>query len=236
MYKKNMIISVLFLIFFNAGGRADTWNDVRNGIKAYKNSNSDQSLEHFKSALEKKPDDPLLYFNLGDAYYQKGNFQEAEKFFKRSSTANDQILQQSSWYNLGNTYVNLQQLDKALESYKKAIDLNPDDLDAKYNYEFIRKNMQQNQQQNQQQNKNQEQQQNQDQDNQNGQQKNEEQQKQDEQKFEQQEQKKQDSQEDDQIDKNTAEQILEALRQKEKENQKKARMYQGKPIKVEKDW
>lgn len=247
MFKKLLAFLLFILLIFNNNTLlADDWNDVRKGIKEYNNKNSKASIEHFQKALEHNPDNPLLYYNLGDAYYQQENFEEAEKFFKRATVAKNKGIKQKSFFNLGNTFFKSQKMDKALEAYKQAIDLDPVDIDAKYNYEYAKRIMQQQQQQNQdqkdnkskdkqdkdQQNQNKEDKEKEDQEKQQDQKENKQEKNQDK-KDKQQQQKKQDEKK---IDKKTAEQILEALRQKEKENQKKAKMYKGKPIKVEKDW
>jgi hypothetical protein len=67
-------------------------------------------------------------------------------------------------YNLGNTQFAQQKYKEALSSYRQAMRCNPDDEDAKFNYAFTKRLIQQQEQQQQQQ---QQQQQNQDQNKQN---------------------------------------------------------------------
>lgn len=81
-----------------------------------------------------------------------------------------------AYYNLGNTQFAQRKLQEALKSYRRSLTLNPDDMEAKYNYAYTKKLLEnqdqnqndQNQDQNQDQNdQNQDQQQNQNDQNQN---------------------------------------------------------------------
>ena len=68
------------------------------------------------------------------AYYKSGAYDKAIKNLKNNSTAN-------SYYNQGNALAQSGQLQEALEAYKKALKLTPDDEDAKYNKELVEKEL-----------------------------------------------------------------------------------------------
>ena len=72
-----------------------------------------------------------------------------------------------AYFNLGNAQFAQQKLQEALQSFRSSLILNPDDMEAKYNYAYTKKLLEQNQNQNQNQNQDQNQDQNKDQ-NQNG--------------------------------------------------------------------
>ena len=55
------------------------------------------------------------------------------------SRAQSKELKAKAWYNFGNTQYRLGQFDKAIEAYRNALNLNPNDLDAKYNLELLQK-------------------------------------------------------------------------------------------------
>jgi len=70
----------------------------------------------------------------GSAHYKAGNYQEALDSFKqgeKSGSAN-------SLYNQGNALAQMQQYEKAIESYEQALIINPDLQDAKDNIEKIK--------------------------------------------------------------------------------------------------
>mgnify|MGYP006293651633 CR=1 FL=1 len=209
-----------------------------------------QAETEYRKALNKKPGNEKWEFNLADALYKQMRFEEAEQKF-------DQLHQEletpeekaRSLHNLGNSQLMQQKIDESIESYKKALRLNPDDLDTKYNlaYAQMLKN-QQEQQQQQQQNQNQQnkdQQDQQDQQNQQNQQNQQDQQNQDQQAQNQQQQnrnqqqKQQQQQQQNKISKQDAEQLLQALQNDERDIQKKvkkAKAVQAKKSNVEKEW
>jgi tetratricopeptide (TPR) repeat protein len=147
---------------------------------------------------------------------------------------------------MGNALYRSGKYPEAIQAYQKCLDLTPDDEDAKYNIEFVRKKMKemmdkekQRQQQPQNQQKQQQQQQNQQQEQKQGQQQTEqqEQQAQSQQEQKKQEEKQQQMQPKEGMTKQDAERILNALKDAEKDLQKKQkRVAQTAGRRGGKDW
>lgn len=229
---KVILMLIFTLVFLFSSLYADGYFTNRKGIKAYKEKKYDEAVKHFAAALEEEPNKDEIYYNLGSAYIQSQTPQEAEKFLQRALKSDDPSLREKAYYNLGNAYFRQQQYDKSLEAYKKALLLNPSNKEAKINYELaLRKRNEQNQQKPQQNQNNQNKQDNQD--NQQNQNQNQQNSKQDE---NQQSQKGNQNQEQPEIDKQTAEQILNALREKEKEVQKDLQKTKGRAVRGQKEW
>ncbi len=79
----------------------------------------------------------------GSAHYKAGDYEAALKSFQKSDSAN-------AHYNQGNSYAQLQQLDKAIAAYKKALEKDPTLMQAKQNkslLEQMKKQQEQKQQQ-----------------------------------------------------------------------------------------
>lgn len=76
----------------------------------------------------------------GAAEYRAGNFAEAVAAF-------DELDGDDDYYNLGNSLTRHGQLDEALKAYGKALQLNPEMVDASFNKELIEKLIQQQEQQ-----------------------------------------------------------------------------------------
>ena len=70
----------------------------------------------------------------GSAHYKAGNYQEALDAF----TQGEQATTANSLYNQGNALAQMQQYEKAIESYEQALKKNPDLQDAKDNIEKIK--------------------------------------------------------------------------------------------------
>src|SRR5205823_5277134 len=106
-------------------------------------------------------------------------FEEAAKQFDEAVAAPDLKLQQHAYFNRGNTLYYLgennpdpnnrtETWQKAVQDYENALKINPQDADAKFNHDFVKKKLEELKQQQQQSNKdkndkNQDQNQNQDQ-------------------------------------------------------------------------
>lgn len=243
---------------------------VRQGNRQYDSKQYSEAEVNYRKALEQNTKLREGQFNLGDALYKQGRFEEAENQFHLSSeTAADPLARAHAYHNLGNAQLKQKKLEESIGSYKQALKLNPNDQDTKYNLEYARKLIQQQQQQQQQnqqnkdQKKDKDQKQNQQQQKQDQQQDKQDQQKQDQQKQDQkqedqkqqdqkqqqdkekqsaqnqQQQKEQDQQQPqkkDQISQQDAERILEALKNEEKNVQKKLHRAVAKQAKVKKDW
>jgi len=118
---------------------------------------------------------PRLY-NTGVRAYRSNDFAQAAEAFENATAARDRAVQQRALYNLGNTDYRLgqaqpqqaQQLwERAVKSYESALALDPNDVDAKFNHDFVKKKLEelkQQKQEQQQQQQNQKNQQNQEQD------------------------------------------------------------------------
>ena len=106
-----------------------------------------------------------------EANMSAGYLSQAEGLLKKAAldSLQSDAARADAYYNLGNAQFVQQKLQEALSSYRKALTLRPDDMEAKYNYALTKKLLEQNQNQNQdqQQDQNQDQNQNQNQDNKN---------------------------------------------------------------------
>lgn len=210
--------------------------DVRRGNIAYKDSSYTDAEVHYRRGLDVNDQSFEGHFNLGDALFRQEKYPEAleqyaeaEKLLKANDKLQEEQLNSrlaATYHNIGNALYAQQQYDKAVAAYQQSLRHNPKDNDTRYN---LVKAMQQLQQQQQQQNQQQNNQQNQ-------QQNDSTQQQQQQQQQQNQQQNQQPQQNEQQMDKETAEQILQALEQDEKETQEKLQRQQGKKRRVEKEW
>jgi Ca-activated chloride channel family protein len=233
------------------------------GKKAYEEGHYDEARVYYEHVLKNRKKDDGAQFGLGVTAYQQKDLETAARALNNAMNSDDKSLASKAMYNLGNMFRDQQKMEESLALYRKAIELDPTDEDAKVNYELLKQVLQQQEQQQQQDKQNQEQdqekqdQQKQDQDsegqdeqnkNQDNQEKGEDQQKQqedqqqsqsekeEEKKEQQQSQAKKDETQDQKTDKQIqAEAILNALKDQEKINQKR-QIAKSKSRKLEKDW
>jgi Ca-activated chloride channel homolog len=112
----------------------------KKGGKLYEEKRYESALEAYRAAQIRDPNQPRIRYNLGTSLYQIDQFQEAETELKNAlerSETND--LKGRAWYNYGNTQYRLGRFDQAIEAYKKTLDIDPDDEDAKFNLEVLQK-------------------------------------------------------------------------------------------------
>ena len=223
------------------------------GIDHYNNNEFEKARQYYESIIMDRNDNPAANFGLGSTAFQQQDYTAAMKGFEAALGTENDKLKSSAYYNMANILAQNQRLEESLAFFRKSLELNPIDLDAKINYELIKFQLQQQQQQ-----QNQDQNQNQDKNNKNGkqsgEQKNQDQQKDkqkqeqnaqnessNEQKSEQQSNQNEDKQEDrtqqqqniaenekqESQDKQNATAILDALKKDEKIN-KKQRMSRSK--------
>ncbi len=231
------------------------------GKKAYEEGHYDEARVYYEHVLKNRKKDNGAQYGLGVTAYQQKDMETAARALNNAMNSDDKSLASKAMYNLGNMFRDQQKMEESLALYRKAIELDPTDEDAKVNYELLKQVLQQQEQQQQQDEQNQEQdqekgedQQKQDQDSEGQDEQNKDQEKQEDQqkqqedqqqsqsekekekKEQQQSQEKQDETQDKKTDKQMqAEAILNALKDQEKINQKR-QIAKSKSRKLEKDW
>lgn len=239
-------IPVMLLVISLSAAAQSERSLVRQGNSAYKKAEYADAEIHYRKALDVNREMHEGMFNLGDALYRQGRFTEAADQFRAAATRiDDPIIKAQAFHNLGNALLQAQKVAESIDAYKEALKLNPRDMDTKYNLEYARMllNRQQQQNQNQKEDK-----QKQDQE-ESGQERPSEENQSDGQKQQarpkdavgQAEQQKRDEkrgtqQENEYISKEDAERILEALKNKELQVQRKLQIKAPVRAKTEKDW
>jgi Ca-activated chloride channel homolog len=203
------------------------------GRKQYAGGNHPQALTAFERAAHARPQDPRGRFNLGDGLYKNGKYDEAATLFRSLGENPASPLAQPSRYNLGNALFQKKDYRGAIQGYRDALRLAPDDLDARRNLELALRALKEQQEQ-------EKQQQQQNQKDQKDQKKNGEQQQQQQDQNQKQDQKQNQGQNEQQktpeqreaerfqkdagMPKERAMQLLDALQQNEKAEQRKLLM------------
>ncbi|MCE9539072.1 MAG: tetratricopeptide repeat protein, partial [Bacteroidetes bacterium] len=87
-------------------------------------------------------------FNLGDAYYKQGKYEEAaEQFQLLTHRASSKDTLSKAYHNLGNALMQTKKYQEGLDAYKNALKNNPDDEDTRYNLAYAQQMLKQQQQQ-----------------------------------------------------------------------------------------
>lgn len=106
---------------------------LKQGNRQFWNGHYDRALKYYNDALVDMPHSSVLHFNAGDAAYQTGDFEKAEKEFAQAAESGVRPLQAAAHYNRGNALFRQNKWEEAIEAYKESLRINPQDEDAKYN-------------------------------------------------------------------------------------------------------
>ena len=114
--------------------------DIRAGNRAYYEGKYPEAEVGYKRAIEKNISSYEANFNLAGALYKQGRYDDAAATYQKlAQDGTDTERQASTYYNIGNTYVKQRKLDEAIEAYKNALRLTPDDKEAKFNLAYAKK-------------------------------------------------------------------------------------------------
>ena len=133
-------------------------------LSLFKQGAFEQALQLYRDAQLERPDEPALNFNVGSSLFKQGDLETALQELSRAAEQADGLLGASAHYNMGNAWFQQQQYEQAIASYRQALELNAKDLDSKANLELALQKLDEQQQQQQQDQQDQNQEQNQDQD------------------------------------------------------------------------
>lgn len=140
---RNLLIPLLVALITTGGVLVS----VERGNRLYRAGNYAEAVDAYRAALADGEDSPVLRYNLGTALLQLGRYDEAEEHLQAALNDVDPETRERVYYNLGQRYLEdarqtgdpeaqMARYDAAVESYRQALRLRPDDVDAKWNYEL----------------------------------------------------------------------------------------------------
>jgi Ca-activated chloride channel family protein len=127
----------IFVLFMGVHSNASIldWHYLNQAKVAYQKGNYQKSAE-----LYQKINNDEAKYNEADSLYKMKKYKEALDIYNQIK---DKKLAEKVEYNKGNCYAKMGKIDKAINSYKNVLKLNPNDKDAKYNLELLEKKKQQ---------------------------------------------------------------------------------------------
>lgn len=120
------------------GAETVTPESYNTPYSAYEGGAYEQALQGFVDQQVENPENPGVALNLGSVHYQMNNFEEADSAFSQAALSADDAVRSQALYNLGNSAYRQGRLQEAVELFKAALELSPDDEDSKFNLEFVR--------------------------------------------------------------------------------------------------
>ena len=145
------------LLAFDAAAQVDK-RDVRKGNRDYRKENYKEAEIEYRKAIVKDSLSVAANYNLAADLYRQNNPQEAQKVLDRIKEVAPVTENAADYYyNVGDVAIANQDWQAAVTAFEESLLRNPGDLNAKENYIYAKKMLenQQNQQQNQQNDQNQ---------------------------------------------------------------------------------
>ncbi len=142
-----LVVSMLLSVALTASAQVDR-HDVRAGNRKFRKDNWKEADISYRKALVKDSTSVAANYNLANTLYRQENYEESEKLMKKiGDNASVSANAADYWYNTGDIAIAKKDWQGAVNAFKEALLKNPSDMDAKENYIYAKK-MLENQQKN----------------------------------------------------------------------------------------
>lgn len=146
-FRYMLVVSMLLSVALTASAQVDR-HDVRAGNRKFRKDNWKEADISYRKALVKDSTSVAANYNLANTLYRQENYEEAEKLMKKiGDNASASANAADYWYNTGDIAIAKKDWQGAVNAFKEALLKNPSDMDAKENYIYAKK-MLENQQKN----------------------------------------------------------------------------------------
>jgi len=139
IFKKNVFTAILlsFIYFIPTQTKAEIFEfkNIENANKFYKDKKYKEASDEYRK-LSKTPQS---FYDLGNALYKDGKYKEALDIYSKVVT-DEYTLEAKKLHNIGNSYVKLNNLEKAKEFYEKALKVK-EDKETRENLDIVNKEL-----------------------------------------------------------------------------------------------
>lgn len=159
--KKRQYFGLIFIslcIFASANLTCFAATDVKKNVKEanglYQKGKFDEALQKYNAASIALPDSDIINFNMGTALYKKEDYDKAIDAFIKTLTSDDKKTEADALYNLGNCKYKLGKLKEntdlsttvgllreSLDYYKRTVEIDQKNTDARFNHEFVEREL-----------------------------------------------------------------------------------------------
>lgn len=139
MARRLYFIIYLLLVLVPAKGQTAS-QLTREGNRLFSSRNYAQAEVLYRKAVDKEADYAIANYNLGRSLQAQGKNDEAEKQYEKAARLEkDPVRKSSSYNNLGTILQGKKDYVKAIEAYKNALRCNPGHANARYNFELCKR-------------------------------------------------------------------------------------------------
>ena len=131
---KKIIILLLAIQFYYSQDK---------GLSSFEEKDYKKSHDYYLNVLKTRKNDIPAKFGAGISAFKNQEIETGIKYLQEVSTSSDEILASRAHFNLANIYKDENKLEESIHHYRKAIELNSKDREAKINYELLKRMLKQ---------------------------------------------------------------------------------------------
>ncbi|ROI00904.1 tetratricopeptide repeat protein [Chryseobacterium daecheongense] len=151
------IIILSFIVAFSFSnllfGQKNYKTLVYEGNQKFNGKDYDGASSKYMEAIKSNEKDFTAHYNLGNALYKNKKYEEAKAEFEKAQSLSQTLPDKAAaLHNLGNTYMQMNQPEKAADYYKQSLKQDPYNEATRKNYEIAKLKEKQNEQKKNQQN------------------------------------------------------------------------------------
>lgn len=148
------IIFLSFILTFSFSdflfGQENYRTLVHEGNQKFDGKDYDGASSKYMEAVKSNDKDFTAHYNMGNALYKSKKYEEAKAEFEKAEKLSQTLPDKAAaLHNLGNTYMQMSEPEKAADYYKKALKQNPYSEATRKNYEIAKLKEKEKQQKNQ---------------------------------------------------------------------------------------
>lgn len=153
MVKYILFLSLLVTSLVSVAAQSDAKDYIIGGNQLYSQKDYAKAELQYKQALSKDANSIKANYNLGNTLYHQKKYDESrahyDKIIKNFNSTKAE--KHKAFHNIGKTYLDENNPEKAIPALKEALKLNPHDEQTRYNYALAKKQLEEQKKQNQQQ-------------------------------------------------------------------------------------
>lgn len=132
-----MLFLAAFLAFFLPGAKAQSIaSKNKKGNRLFAQGDYAGAEKAYREAQGAAPGNPEIQYNLGNSLIEQRKYDRGVQSLRQSMSTGDRAIKEHSWYNAGNALFMRGEFKDAAEAYVQALKLDPGDWDAKHNLEL----------------------------------------------------------------------------------------------------